>query len=219
MIKPAIIRLLLPLAALVFTSCAGDVMGVLAENKQQPVGVLMVKPAPLNPSSVYLSFAGGVAASGRDEVAPADATKFGVYDNNAKTLRKYGQSVVAKLRAQGIDARLVDSYPPAQSLVQDRQMFGKVINYPAEAKKYARFVAIREMGLVNVRHGSLAAGTIISAQVIDPTTNTVLGAGMAHDFNSPVPLINRAQAHAALDESSRKARQSLLDETFYVYEE
>ncbi len=211
--------LLPPLVALMLASCAGDVMQVMKEDKQ-PVGVLMVRPIPPQAGAGHVEFIGGVVTPVKDEVDPDAARTIGIYDNNAKTFRKYGQSVVAKLRAQGIDARLLDSYPSGGSLTKDRQMFGKVINYPAETKKYPRCLVIDEVTMLGVSGtSSIAATTFVNARLIDPATNVVLGQGTGYKVNPWQSFSSRAQAHAILDESSRAARQTLLEETFYLYEE
>lgn len=211
-------KLLSALAAILLTSCAGDVMQVMVEEKQ-PVGVLVIRPPDGKPTSSHLEAAGPTYTIVKDEVDSGAAATFGTYDNGAKTFRKYGQTVIAKLRAQGIDARLLDSYPTHESLIKDGVMFARIKDYPAETKKYRRCLVLHETTMPNLRHSSFGGGTIVNARLIDTDTNATLGGGTAYDFGPWTPFLSRQQAHAALDETSRKARQSLLDETFYQYEE
>jgi hypothetical protein len=211
-------KLLSALAAILLTSCAGDVMQVMAEEKK-PVGVLVIRPAAVQPVASHLGAAGPTYVAVKDEVDPSLSSRFGVYDNGQKTFRKYGQTVVAKLRAQGIDARLLDSYPPHESLIKDTPLFARIKSYPAETKKYSRCLILHEATVMNLGSAAVSGGTMVNARLIDTATNATLGAGTGYDFQRATSYTTRQQAHAVLDETSRKARQSMLDETFYQYEE
>jgi len=211
-------KLLSALATVFLTNCAGDVMQVMVEEKQ-PVGVLVIRPPDVKPASSHLEPAGPTFTAVKDEVDPGDAAIFGTYDRGGKTFRKYGQTVIDKLRAQGIDARLLNSYPTHESLIKEGLLLTRIKDYPAETKKYRRCLILHEATMLNLRHSRISGLTIASTRLIDTGTNATLGAGSAHDFLYFTPFRSRQQSHAALEETSRKARQSLLDETFYQYEE
>jgi len=214
MLKPFMKLLAAAAVPLLLNSCAGDVMQIMKTEKQS-VGVLVIRPASAKPASARLEAAGPTYTHVKEEVDSGAAATFGTYDNGAKTLRKYGQTVVSRLRAQGIDAHLLDSYPPHESLIKGTPMFARISSYPAETKKYPRCLVLHEATLLNLGPSRFNATTLVSTRLFDTGTSAVLGGGTAYDHLSPSPLISRAQAHAALDESSRKARQNLLDEVFY----
>ncbi len=220
----------LPLIALMLASCSGDVMEVMMENKSQPVGVLMRKP---NPPQVLtqsqLSFVNGVTAGPIDYDA-ALSERIGHYDNNVKTFRKYGRSVVAKLRAQGINAYLLDSYPsqpvpPLSPTNEEMEKFKvEFRKYPAETKKYPRFLIIGERATITGYSGSpdrfkAARFAYIEVELIDSVTNEILGTGFTYDINFPRTFTSQAAFHSAMDEVLEGVRKKALDETFYNYEE
>jgi len=204
-------------AALLLNSCAGDVMQVM-KDRNQPVGVLMVKPGPTEMSSVSVASTGASYYIEKHEVDEDVSRTAGGYHENAKTFHAFGNSIVSRLRKEGINARLLDSYPAYSGLVDDEGLRPRYRNLPGEVGKYPVILIVNERTVVGSApySSSIRPGALTRAAVVDTASQQVLSTSYLIPAGAgPIPPTSRSQIHRGLGEAVREARQSLLDEVFY----
>ncbi len=214
------------LFSILLNSCATDVMKRMVEDKQS-VGVLMIRPEAPIASSGGLQFIGGILTSYEIPIEESLKKRVAKYDNHIKTSMAFGKQIVDRLKSQGVEAHLIQSFPTRDSVSGGGNSILASVGrlsperFPVERKRYGRYLVIVQTLATGVSEGPSGAQvtpmTTIHSYLHDSASDEKLGIKGLMELGRTSFVSSSGSFNPPLDDANRVTRALFLTKVLNDY--